>query len=127
MRIVQESGVAGVQELQNEEVFSSASNLNFTSAPARSSWLLGFSATARLSRARVALESSRAPARGLLLAPGSWLLAPGSWLLAPGSWLLAPARKNGCPSTSDVFIRSHHAGALPILSGASGIEEGLVT
>jgi hypothetical protein len=82
-------------------------------------------------------------------APGSWLLcngetqssascfriftcaspwvAPGSWLLAPGSWLLAPARKNGCPSTSDVFIRSHHAGALPILSGASGIEEGLVT
>jgi hypothetical protein len=40
MRIVQESGVAGVQELQNEEVFSSASNLNFTSAPASSSWLL---------------------------------------------------------------------------------------
>jgi hypothetical protein len=37
-----------------------------------------------------AWESSRAPAYGLLLAPGSWLLAPGSWLLAPGSWLLAP-------------------------------------
>jgi hypothetical protein len=42
MRIVQESRVRSqeLQELQNGEVFSSASNLNFTSAPASSSWLL---------------------------------------------------------------------------------------
>jgi hypothetical protein len=51
----------------------------------------------------------------------SLCIAPGSWLLAPGSWLLARL------FNFRRFIRSHHAGALPILSGASGIEEGLVT
>jgi hypothetical protein len=75
-------------------------------------------------------------------APGCWLLCNGetqssascfriftcaSLCIAPGSWLLAPARENGCSFNVRPFIRSHQAGALPILSGASGIEEGLVT
>jgi hypothetical protein len=71
MRIVQESGVAGVQELQNEEVFSSASNLNFTSAPASSSWLLT-SLQRRDSVERELLWNFHvALACALLLAPGS--------------------------------------------------------
>jgi hypothetical protein len=73
MRIVQESGVAGVQELQNEEVFSSASNLNFTSAPASSYGLLT-SLQQRKSVEREWLLESGALAHGLLLAPGSRLL-----------------------------------------------------
>jgi hypothetical protein len=57
----------------------------------------------------------------------SLCIAPGSRLLTPGSWLLTPVRENGCPFNVRRLSESHHAGALPILSGASGIEEGLVT
>ena len=86
------------------------------------------------------LPISISPLR-LQAASGSWLLCNSEtqssascfriftcaspWV-APGSWLLL-RRENGCPFNVRRFIRSHHAGALPILSGASGIEEGLVT
>jgi hypothetical protein len=66
VRIIQETGV---QELQNEELLSSASDL-ISSSGARKQLL----ASLKL--------------RAELFSPGSWLLAPGSWLLAPGSWLL---------------------------------------
>ncbi len=91
---------------------SSSPQLPISIAPLPCKQLLapGSSATAAtLSRERVASRNFTCASPWV----GSWLLAPGSWLLA--SCLLAPA------SSRD------HAGALPILSGASGIEEGLVT
>ena len=103
---------------------SSSPQLPISIAPLPCKQLLapGSSATAAtLSRERVA--SRNFTCASPWVAPGSCLLPPASWLLAPGSCLLPPA---SCLLPPASWSRDH-AGALPILSGASGIEEGLVT